>query len=41
VELAVCPKEGTTMIWGEEILPNKVRAHHMNNWYRLGSKSID
>ncbi|UPO87324.1 DUF4304 domain-containing protein [Niallia sp. Man26] len=41
VELAVCPKEATTMIWGKEILPNKVTAHHMNNRYRLGSKSID
>lgn len=41
VELASCPKEGTTMSWGEKIPPNKVTAHDMNERYRLGANSLD
>jgi len=41
VELAVCPKEGTTMLWGDKILPNKVNAHHMYERYRLGSVDLE
>ncbi|WP_409290449.1 DUF4304 domain-containing protein [Peribacillus sp. SCS-37] len=40
VELAVCPKNGTTMDWGEEVPPNKVNAHHMDRRYRLGAVSL-
>lgn len=35
VELAFCPKEGVTMSWGEEVPPNKVTAHDINDRYRL------
>jgi hypothetical protein len=35
VELAVCAAEGVTMSWGEEIPPNKVTAHDINDRYRL------
>lgn len=41
VELATCPIEGITMSWGEKIPPNKVNAHHLNERYRLGAKSLD
>lgn len=39
VELAACPKDGTTMYWGEKIPPNKVTAHHLNERYRLRTES--
>jgi len=39
VELAACPLEGATMHWGEQIPPNKVTAHDLNQRFRLGSKS--
>ncbi|MFS0883143.1 DUF4304 domain-containing protein [Metabacillus niabensis] len=35
VELATCPKEGVTMSWGEEVPPNKVTAHDVDDRYRL------
>jgi hypothetical protein len=35
VELTTCPKEGVTMSWGEEVPPNKVTAHDVNDRYRL------
>ncbi|WP_161598923.1 DUF4304 domain-containing protein [Bacillus mesophilum] len=41
VELASCPKDGTTMNWGEKILPNKVNAQHMNDRFRLGAESLE
>ncbi|MFS0636958.1 DUF4304 domain-containing protein [Mesobacillus foraminis] len=41
VELAACPKEGTTMSWGEKIPPNKVTAHHINERFRLGATSLE
>ncbi|WP_121612545.1 DUF4304 domain-containing protein [Mesobacillus foraminis] len=41
VELATCPKEGTTMSWGEKIPPNKVTAHHINERFRLGATSLE
>ncbi|MBT2757582.1 DUF4304 domain-containing protein [Mesobacillus foraminis] len=41
VELATCPKEGTTMSWGDKIPPNKVTAHHINERFRLGAKSLE
>lgn len=41
IELATCPKEGTTMDWGEKISPNKVTAHHMDERFRLGAKSLE
>lgn len=41
VELASCPLEGTTMDWGEKVLPNKVTAHHINERFRLGAKSME
>lgn len=41
IELATCPKEGTTMYWGEKIPPNKVTAHHINERFRLGAKSLE
>ncbi len=41
VEIATCPIEGVTMYWGENILPNKVTAHHLNDRFRLGAKSKD
>jgi Domain of unknown function (DUF4304) len=41
VELATCPKEGTTMYWGEKIPPNKVNAHHIDDRYRLGASSLE
>ncbi|WP_226671140.1 DUF4304 domain-containing protein [Metabacillus litoralis] len=39
VELAICPLEGVTMHWGEEIPPNKVTAHDVNKRLRLGAVS--
>jgi hypothetical protein len=39
VEVAICPLEGITMDWGEEIKPNKVTAHHVNQRFRLGAMS--
>ncbi|WP_062349966.1 DUF4304 domain-containing protein [Bacillus kwashiorkori] len=41
VELASCPKDGTTMSWGEKIPPNKVNAQHMNDRFRLGAESLE
>lgn len=41
VELASCPKDGTTMSWGEKIAPNIVNAHHINERFRLGAKSLE
>ncbi|MCL1696195.1 DUF4304 domain-containing protein [Lysinibacillus sp. BPa_S21] len=41
VELASCPKGGTTTYWGEKIPPNKVNAHHINKRFRLGAKSLE
>ncbi|MBD8069668.1 DUF4304 domain-containing protein [Bacillus sp. PS06] len=41
IEVATCPKEGTTMYWGEKIPPNKVTAHHINERFRLGAKSVE
>ncbi|MDR4927242.1 hypothetical protein [Peribacillus simplex] len=41
VELASCPKDGTIMSWGEKIPPNKVIAHHINERFRLGAKSLE
>ena len=41
VELAICPLEGITMVWGEDIQPNKVTAHHINRRFRLGAMSED
>ncbi|MGE7925887.1 DUF4304 domain-containing protein [Viridibacillus arvi] len=41
VELAVCPKQGVTMDWGEQIPPNKVTAHDIDKRFRLGAKSED
>ncbi len=35
VELATCPREGVTMSWGEEVPPNKVTAHDVDDRYRL------
>ncbi|WP_081415995.1 DUF4304 domain-containing protein [Peribacillus kribbensis] len=40
VELAACPKNGTTMSWGEDIPPNKVNAYHVDRRYRLGAVSL-
>lgn len=39
VDLAVCPIQGVTMDWGEQIPRNKVTAHDINKRYRLGAKS--
>lgn len=39
VELAICPLEGITMDWGEDIQANKVTAHHINRRFRLGAMS--
>jgi hypothetical protein len=39
--LATCPIEGATLNWGEKIPSNKVTAHHLNNRFRLGAKSVD
>ena len=41
VELAASPIQGVTMTWGEQIPPNKVTAHDINERYRLGAKSGD
>jgi hypothetical protein len=41
IELATCPLEGVTTHWGEQIPPNKVTAHDVNERYRLGAKSKD
>lgn len=41
VELAICPINGATMSWGEQVPPNKVTVHHINRRYRLGAKSGD
>ncbi|MGG0663184.1 DUF4304 domain-containing protein [Viridibacillus arvi] len=41
VELAVCPMQGVTMDWGEQIPPNKVTAHDIDKRFRLGAKSED
>ncbi|QCR33478.1 DUF4304 domain-containing protein [Lysinibacillus sp. SGAir0095] len=41
VELATCSVEGVTTYWGEQILPNKVTAHDVNERFRLGAKSKD
>ncbi|MGE6488814.1 DUF4304 domain-containing protein [Paenisporosarcina sp. NPDC076898] len=41
VEMSTCPIKGVTMSWGENIPPNKVTAHHLNNSFRLGAKSED
>ncbi|MCM3597223.1 DUF4304 domain-containing protein [Metabacillus idriensis] len=39
VELASCPRQGIFTSWGEQIPPNKVTAHHMDNRFRLGATS--
>ncbi|KZZ84848.1 DUF4304 domain-containing protein [Bacillus sp. SJS] len=41
IELATCPKEGTTMYFGEKIPPTKVTAHHINERFRLGAKFLE
>lgn len=41
VEVASCPLEGMTMSWGEKIPANKVNAHHVNERFRLGAKSLE
>lgn len=41
VELATCPTQGATMSWGEQIPPNKVTAHDIDQRFRLGAKSED
>lgn len=39
VELATCSVEGVTTYWGEQIQPNKVTAHDVNERFRLGATS--
>ncbi|ULT59676.1 DUF4304 domain-containing protein [Neobacillus drentensis] len=41
VELAVCPIQGVTMDFGENIPANKVTAHDIDKRFRLGAKSED
>ncbi|MFJ5566192.1 DUF4304 domain-containing protein [Lysinibacillus xylanilyticus] len=41
VELAICPIQGVTMDWGEQIPPNKVTAYDIDKRFRLGAKSED
>lgn len=37
VNIAACPKEGTTTYWGETFGPDVVTAHHINYRLRLGA----
>ena len=37
VELAKCPPDGVTTLWGARIPPNKVKAHNVLTRLRLGS----
>ncbi|MFS0881099.1 DUF4304 domain-containing protein [Metabacillus niabensis] len=41
VELAICPKDGVTMSWGEKVPANKVTAHDVDERYRLRENKKD
>ena len=41
VELAICPADGVTTSWGEEIPPNKVTAHDVSERHRLSENEND